>query len=440
MWDYADALSWLYGRQALGIKLGLDKVRALLLAVGDPHARFSTVHVAGTNGKGSVCHFVAGALQRSGHRTALYTSPHLVRFAERIRVDGEPISERDVARLLDDLRAPVAALDARGEPPTFFEVATVLGFLWFAEQQVDWAVIETGMGGRLDATSVIAPALTVITNVTRDHEQFLGRTTEAVANEKAGIMKAGVPCVTACTGVALRVLKERSVELHVPMSVVGEDYVVAPADVGSEGESRGPATFLRLHHPGGEARYRLRALGSHQHENAAVAVAACDALRAQGVHLPLEAVQHALRNVRVPGRLEWFDRNGARVLIDGAHNEAGAQALRWHMGKTDLAGFDLVVGFNRDKDWAAMLAQWTPLAARVWAVPLRSTRSLDPEEMRVWMPEHVAFGTRPSVRDALDAARAAGADTIIVAGSLWLVGEARAVLSGESLEEVRGAQ
>lgn len=439
MWDYADALGWLYGRQALGIKLGLDKVHALLAAVEDPHKAFSCVHVAGTNGKGSVCHFVAGALQRAGHRTGLYTSPHLVRFSERILVDGDRIGDADVARLLDRLRIPVAELDARGQPPTFFEVATVLAFLWFAEREVDWAVVETGMGGRLDATNVVTPALTVITNVSRDHEEFLGRTSEAIAREKAGIMKPGVPCVTACTGVALRVMKERSRELRVPMSVVGEDYIVAPG-TDEVAAVRDHGSVLRLHHPGGEAHYEIGASGAHQHDNAAVAVAACDALREHGVDVPVEAVQRALREVRIAGRLEWFDRDGARVLIDGAHNEAGAQALRWHMGQHDIAGFDLVVGFNRDKDWAAMLAQWTPLAARVWAVPVRSPRSLEPEHMREWMPEHVTFAACPSVRAAFDASLAAGARTVVVAGSLWLVGEARAVLTGEDLEEVRGSQ
>lgn len=441
MWSYEESLDWLYGRQALGVKLGLEKVHDLLAALDDPHRAFESVHVAGTNGKGSVVRFLAGALQRAGHRTGTFTSPHLVRFTERITVDDDPIPEDTVARGLDRIRPVVEALDAAGTPPTFFEINAALAFLHFRDQGVEWGVVETGMGGRLDATNVLTPRLTVITNVAMDHAAFLGDHPAQIALEKAGIMKPGVPCITGARDAALLMIKNVSQEREVPMSILGEDYHVLP-DVNG----------LRLAHPGGEAHYDLAAAGEHQLENAALAVAACDALRQQGVHIPVEAVQQALAEAVIPGRLETVhvhagaltERGGDRrieVLLDGAHNEAAAQALRYHLGRCDWSGFHLIAGFQQDKDWKALLGQWAPLAVQTWGVPLRSPRTLDPERMR---PEvegiGLPFDSVPDVATALGKAAEAGAERIVVAGSLWLVGEARAHLMGEPLEEIRGAQ
>lgn len=441
MWTYPEALEWLYGRQALGIKLGLEKVHDLLRAIDDPHRAFDSVHVAGTNGKGSVTRFLAAALQRSGHRVGAFTSPHLIRFTERITVDGSPIPEDAVAQGLWRIRPVVDALDGEERPPTFFEINTALAFLHFREQGVAWAVVETGLGGRLDATNVLAPRLTVITNVAMDHARFLGDHPAQIAAEKAGIMKSGVPCITAARDDALVILKSVSQIERVPMSILGEDYHVLP-DVNG----------LRLAHPGGEAHYDLAAAGEHQLENAALVVAACDALRQQGVQVPVEAVQQALAETSVPGRMESVQMaardldEGAgdrrlEVLLDGAHNEAAAQALRYHLGRRDWSGFHLIVGFHQDKDWRALLSQWAPLAVQVWGVPLRSPRTLDPERMRdevegIGLP----FQAVPDVSTALQGAARGDADRIVVAGSLWLVGEARAHLLGEPMEEIRGVQ
>lgn len=440
MWDYTEALEWLYARQRLGIKLGLGKVHDLLRRVGDPHHGFESVHVAGTNGKGSVTRFLAEALRRSGYRTGAYTSPHLVRFPERITVDGALIPETDVAAHLWRLRPVVEALDGEDQPPTFFEVTTALAFLHFQAAGVEWAVVETGMGGRLDATNVLTPRLTVITNVERDHTAFLGGTVAEIAYEKAGIMKPGVPCVTGAGGDALLVLKAVSRERRVPMSILGGDYHVLP-DVGG----------LRLLHPMGEARYEVAPAGEHQLRNAALVVAACDALREQGVSVPLDAVRGALAETAMPGRLESFrlpasDLGGeggalVEVLLDGAHNEAGARALRYHLGRRDWVGFHLIAGFNADKEWPALLEAWVPLASHVHGVPVRNPRSLDPERMRSEVESvGIPFSTEATVAAALAAAARAGAVHVLVAGSLFLVGEARALLTGESMEEVRGSQ
>lgn len=436
-WTYDEALAWLYARQALGIKLGLDKVERLLATLGDPHRRFRSVHIAGTNGKGSVARMMAETLRRAGYRTGLTTSPHLVSFVERIEVDGKPIGKEDVADGLARIKAAVATLDGAGEPPTFFECVTALAFLHFAEAGVGWAVVEAGMGGRLDATNVLRPDLTIITNVDIDHTAHLGPTVADIAWEKAGIMKPGVPLVTGASGQALFVLKARSHDLRVAMSVLGEDYQIVP-----EQEE------LIVLRPNGEAHYAVGLAGQHQRRNAALVVAAAGALRWKGTPVPEGALRDALAKASHPGRLETLQvapgRLGAgavEVLIDGAHNVAAAHALRFHLGRAAFTGFHLVAGFCADKDWQEAVDQWAPLAERVWCVPVRNPRTLDPAVLR----DHVTASGIPGdiasdALAALRAAAAAGATRILVAGSLFLAGEARAVLLGERLEEIRGTQ
>lgn len=439
-WDYMAALEWLYARQSLGIKLGLDKVRRLLAALGDPQDSFRSVHVAGTNGKGSVTRLLAETLRRSGLRVGCTTSPHLVSFTERIEVNGARIAQAEVARLLARIRHEVERLDDQGAHATFFEVVTALAFLHFKESRVAWAVVETGMGGRLDATNVLQPELTIITNVGLDHEKFLGATVGEIAVEKAGIMKSATPCITAATGDALRVLKAVSHAVQAPMSIVGEDYLIED----------GPGlTILR---PTGESHFDVGMQGEHQKENAAVVVAAVEALRRRGVLIMERALQDALRETRHAGRLESFSvpvtdgdaskgATSAAILLDGAHNLHAAQRLRDHLDATGWRDVDLVVGFLADKAWREMMALWAPSARRIWAVPLRNPRSLHAEEVGRWATaEGKTVTLCADASSALRAAVAAGARRIVVAGSLFLVGEARAYLTGQPLEDIRGTQ
>ncbi len=436
-WTYEEALSWLYGRQALGIKLGLEKVERLLSTLGDPHKAFRSIHVGGTNGKGSVARMLAETLRRSGYKAGLTTSPHLVSFTERIEIDGKPIGKDDVAQGLARIRDAVAGLDADGQPPTFFECVTALAFLHFQQAGVQWGVVEVGMGGRLDATNVLAPELTVITNVDLDHQAHLGPTVVDIAWEKAGIMKPGVPLVTGATGAALIVLKARSHDLRVAMSVLGEDYTVLP--------EQDDLTVLR---PDGESHYRVGLAGPHQGRNAALVVAACGALRRKGTPVPEAALREALARTTHAGRLETLQvpagKYGAaplEVLLDGAHNPAAAHALRHHLGRSGWTGFHLVTGLCADKDWRDCVDQWVPLAQRVWCVPVPNLRSLAPHKLVAHIePSGVPVAARADVAQALRSAAEAGATRILVAGSLFLAGEARARLTGDSLEEIRGAQ
>jgi dihydrofolate synthase / folylpolyglutamate synthase len=436
-WTYEEALGWLYGRQSLGVKLVLAKVERLLAALGDPHRAFRSIHITGTNGKGSVARMMAEVMRRSGHRTGLTTSPHLVSFVERIEVDGKPITQDAVAAGLARVRDAVAPLDAEGQPPTFFECVTALAFLHFRDAGVQWAVVEVGMGGRLDATNVLLPDLTVITNVDLDHTAHLGPTVADIAWEKAGIMKPRVPLVTGASGQALFVLKARSHELRVPMSILGEDYTLVP--------EQDDLIILR---PNGESHYRVGMAGVHQKRNAALVVACCGALRGQGLRIPEAAVREALEHTVHLGRLQTFHLPAGRfgpepleVLVDGAHNPAAAHALRFHLGRTDWTGFQLIAGFCADKEWQDAVDQWAPLASRIWCVPVRNPRSLDPSRLADHVrPSGIPVEVQPDVASALHAAAAAGARRVLLAGSLFLAGEAVAVLTGQGLEEIRGTQ
>lgn len=406
--DYRAAMDWLHARRGRGIDFGLDRIGDLLHALGDPHLSFRTVHVAGTNGKGSVATMVARVLESAGQRTGLYTSPHLVRFTERIQVDAVEISRVELTRVLDRISDAAAAFPA-GDDLTFFEICTAAAFLHFADREVEWAVVETGMGGRLDATNVIHGDIAVITNVSLDHTDYLGDTIEAIAAEKAGIVEPGAPLVTGATGSALDVLT----------SHVDGEVVVARPD-----EDDGP----------------LAAAGDHQRENAAVVRATAVVLRGEGVPISNDTVDEVLATTVLPGRLETFDHRQALVTIDSAHNVAGAEAVARHLD--DGSDHDMIVGFNQDKDWDTMLTHLLPIAVRVRVVPIRSPRSADPEAVAalVRARSDVDVAVSPTVATALEDLVSSGSDSVLVVGSGTLAGEARAVLTGQPLDEVDGSR
>ncbi len=393
--NYADALAWLYGTQTFGIKLGLDNTRRLLAAAGDPQKRLNFLHVAGTNGKGSTCAMMDAILRAAGHRTGLYTSPHLVDFRERIRLDGAMIPEDAVAGGLTLLRGAAESWD---HAPTFFELATVLAAWWFAREGADYVVWETGMGGRLDATNAVTPEVAVITPIGMDHQKWLGESLAQIAGEKAGIIKTGVPTVSAPQPPEVRtVLEARAAEAGVPLAFVAGPW---PGDL-----------------PG--------LPGSHQRWNAALA---CGALRAAGVQVNAENESEGLRRVVWPGR---FQRVTENLVIDGAHNpEAiGTLVTTWREVFGDGRA-SLVFGALRDKDAGQLLHRLRAIADEVWLVPVSSARGSSTAELR---PAADAAGFvaahEVSVTESLTAARAAGRP-VLVAGSLFLAGEVLALLEG----------
>ena len=393
--NYRDALAWVYGRQSFGIKLGLDNTRRLLAAAGNPQSRLRFLHVAGTNGKGSTCAMMDAILRAAGHRTGLYTSPHLVDFRERIRLDGAMIPEDAVAEGLSLLREAAETCD---HAPTFFELVTVLAAWWLAREEAEYVVWETGMGGRLDATNAVLPDVAVITPIGLDHQKWLGDTLAQIAGEKAGIIKSEVPVVSAPQAQEVReVLTSTAAGVGAPITFVSEPW---------SGVTAGLA-------------------GAHQRWNAALA---CAALRAAGVRVDADAELQGLSSVVWPGR---FQRVGEDLVVDGAHNPSAIETLvaTWREVYRDVRA-SLVFGAVLDKDIEALLLALRSIADEVWLVPVNNLRGASPEELRP-MAEAARFATIHDgpVEASLAAARAGGRP-VLVAGSLFLAGEVLALLEG----------
>jgi dihydrofolate synthase/folylpolyglutamate synthase len=427
---YPEATAFLFGLRRFGWRLGLDTVRRLVALVGNPQDTLPAVHIGGTNGKGSTAAMLGAILQAAGYRTGLYTSPHLLSFTERIRLNGEPIGEADVTGLVAELKelcaahfaqAPIPAPDARQLPhPTFFELTTAMAFLHFARQRAAVAVIEVGLGGRFDATNVLVPQVSVITNVALDHQEYLGESIAAIASEKAGIIKAGVPVVTAASGEAYAVIARTADERGAPLVHAPHAYRVEQLSSTLSGHTfdlTGPhRRYVGLHLP---------LAGRHQVENALTALAAAEALEAGGLHLGDSAIRSGLAHVRWPGRLQVVGTR-PRILVDGAHNPAGAAALAGFLRdhRATLHRLVLVFGVLRDKDWAAMLSALAPLADHIILTHPPTERGADPRDLLVADRLGIPVEVHPEVGAALQRARtiAGPEDTILATGSLYLVG------------------
>ncbi len=323
---YQQALDYLASLNRFGMRLGLARIRRLAELLGNPQEGYRTVHVTGTNGKGSVSALTAAALTESGLRTGLFTSPHLVRYNERFRVDGVDISDGDLAGTITKVRAAADRMASEGEEsPTQFEVLTAAAFLYFAEKKVDYAVIEVGLGGLLDSTNIIVPVAAAITNVTLEHADVCGGTLEGVAAHKAGIIKTGVPVVTAAEGTPLEIIRRTAAEKKAPVYILGEDFSAdrIDAEPGRQAFSfDAPAFSVSGRH------YALSLAAPYQRENGAVAAMLMTVLGKADARISPEAVTAAFARTGWPGRFELLEREGRRILLDGAHNPAGMKALR----------------------------------------------------------------------------------------------------------------
>jgi dihydrofolate synthase/folylpolyglutamate synthase len=417
---YAEAVARLLalrGGEHAGMRPGLERIQALLAALGHPETAYTLVQVGGTNGKGSVAALLAGMLKAAGRRVGLYTSPHLVSFRERIRVDGEPIAEDAVADGVDALGTLVARLDA-----TMFEATTALALDHFAREGVEVAVLEVGLGGRLDATTVGRPAVTVLTRIDLDHQAVLGPTLAAIAAEKAAILRSGVAVSAGQAPEAAEVVRRQAAAAGVPVLFAGQDLHVRVEARSLDGQviaCAGPGWRLE--------GARLALLGSYQPENALLAVAAA---RALGV--PEPAVRAGLERTVWPGRFQVIEGRPALVL-DGAHNPGAAAALaaslRDFFGSTPVT---IVAGISADKDIPGILRALAPAAARAVLTRADHPRAAPPDALlAAWPPDGPPAEVAPSAREALE--RAGGPDAtpvVCVAGSLFLVGEVLRHLAG----------
>jgi dihydrofolate synthase/folylpolyglutamate synthase len=401
---YAEAIQFLQGLQRFGARFGLETTRQLAAGANHPERQLRFIHVAGTNGKGSTCAMLESIYRAAGYRPGLFTSPHLISFRERIQINRQFIPEAEVARLV--------ALTARhcpGSETTFFEFVTVMALQYFAEQNCDLVIWETGLGGRLDATNIVTPIASVITNIGLDHQPWLGDTLAKIAAEKAGIIKPGVPVLTATDDpAALEVIRVAAQQCAAPLTVV------------TAGETGALRTRAALPLP-----------GAHQMLNAALAVRTVETLRPQ-IAVPESAIRRGLETVEWAGRLQWITRpDGRRYLLDGAHNLPGVAALVAALREQALVpNATFILGLMQDKDWPAICPQLAPLARHIEVVALATERTAVPTELA-----HALVQANPAacvhVAASLDEAleRVPADSPAIITGSLYLVGEALARLA-----------
>ena len=406
--NYREALAWLYSTQRFGIKLGLENIERLLAALPgsglETAALCKVIHVAGTNGKGSVCAMIEAIARAAGYRTGLFTSPHLISFRERILVNGEMISEDEVAGGLTEIRELIRDWDPH---PTFFEIATALALQHFQKTRCEILVLETGMGGRLDATNAVQSSVSVITPIDFDHEKWLGHSIDQIAKEKAGIIKPRTPVISAPQRPEAEVIiRQRAVECDAALQFVNEPWT--------------------------KTRIALR--GDHQKMNAALAIAA---LQAADIQVTDEAIARGLSSVEWPARFQIWNE---RIVIDGAHNPAGAKILaqtwREEFGNERAI---VVLAILRDKNAAEIVDALRPIATKFLLPPIRSERALPPHDLSSifsFKTPSLPHSVTPSLAEALTAARKTK-ERILITGSLHFAGEALAFLRGEpnALEE-----
>lgn len=402
-----DVVAWLRNLATHGVRLELKNITELLDRIGNPQLSFRTVHVAGSDGKGSTSAMIASALRESGYRTGLYTSPHIIDLNERINVDGENISDDELLILAHEVMIVVECMNMEGFDCTFFEAVTALAFLYFRKRGVDFAVIEVGMGGRFDATNVLAPDVTVITNISREHTKYLGNTIREIAFEKAGIIKPGTPCVTCNTGDALEVISEVAAERGAPLVRIGEAEMVSMDEDGSFGTYMG-------------TRYRIGIPGSYQISNAAMAIEALR--RIPDADIPESAIAAGLEKVRWPARMEKV--GGMPLIIDVTHTSAGMKVLKHDI----LALYGRVVtvfGILDDKDLCGMAASVSEMSDKVFVAAPATERALDPAEL-LRGTGIICDDVTPaaSVEEAIDMAMAVRGDRMVLVTGSFRMAEA----------------
>lgn len=416
--EYERCLDTMYALGRFGIVLGLSTIEGILDRLGNPHRHFRCIHVAGTNGKGSVASSLSHILNRAGYRTGLYTSPHLVSFNERISIDNVNVTNDEV---VESYRA-VEAANTGERSATFFELTTAMAFYLFSKKKVEFAVIETGMGGRLDATNIIDPVLSIITNISLEHKSYLGSTLAAIAFEKAGIIKPGIPVISAATQKpVIDVIRRIAGEKSAPFHLYRTDFRTRRT------REAGRFTYYGLDHQWPDMKTNL--LGRHQIDNAALALASAEILMDQAPGLDETAIREGLAATRWAGRLEIVSERPL-TLVDGAHNLMSIHTLAAYLKET-FSGrtITLVTGILDDKAYTAMFKSLLPLCRRVILTRAKTERSIDPQRLfnaartlctdaRVIedIPDAITFAESVSAPD----------DVICISGSLYVVGEAKA--------------
>jgi len=416
----------MYGLRRFGIKLGLSTIKNILSALGNPQNNYSCIHVAGTNGKGSVASAIAVILQEAGYKTGLFTSPHLVTFNERIQINCRLISNKNVVESYN----AVKNVHRGSREPTFFEFSTAMAFHEFSKEKVDWAVIETGMGGRLDATNIIKPAISIVTNISIEHKAYLGNTIEKIAGEKGGIIKRGTPVITGVKQKdAIYVLKNIAAKKRAPFYLLGDSFKTRK-------NKNGTFTYHGMKKVWPDMRTGLS--GVHQIENAALVLAACEII-GEEIDLPVERIRSGLFKNRWPGRLEVVS-SSPYIILDGAHNLDAARTLSKFISKEFYGRkITVIAGMLDDKPYPSMLKSILSVCNRAILTKPAIDRALEPEtlyEASKGIVKNIKI--IPDVKSAIDyAVKTASKDEVIfITGSLYVVGEAKAIFSNLTFQHI----
>jgi len=430
--NYKEAIDWLDGFQQFGMKLGLERIKILCEKLGNPQGNYKIIHVGGTNGKGSVCRYLGSILTSSGYKTGIYTSPHLQRITERFVIDGEEISEDNFVNLIEKVRPIVEEMKTSGESPTYFEILTSIGFQYFHDKKVDFAVIEVGLGGRFDATNIVNPILTIITNVSLEHQDVLGNNIEDISFEKAGIIKKEVPLVTGSEGVAFETIKKKAKENNSEITIVDNDsWKRVFNDInGQEFLIRGQLK---------EYDIRTKMLGMFQGKNIAIALNGIETIQRNGIFIPDESILEGVEKTSFAGRMEIV-HNDPVILIDGAHNIEGFKVLTETL-KNDFS-YDkliLVVGILSDKKISRMLEIITPIVDTVVTTKSKNKRASNPSELKQIIYElgyTKDIIVKENINEAIEYAKSIAKkdDLICITGSLFTVGEVKDVINSKILK------
>ncbi|OQY00423.1 MAG: bifunctional tetrahydrofolate synthase/dihydrofolate synthase [Desulfobacteraceae bacterium 4572_130] len=413
--SYKQCLDKMYKLNRFGIKLELETITNILKNIGSPQKKFKSIHIAGTNGKGSIASYIASILKSAGFKTGLYTSPHLIKFNERFSINGKDVSNDDIVQSY----IAVKNADTGKRKATFFELATAMGFYLFARNHVQWAVIETGMGGRLDATNVIKPELSVISNISIEHTDYLGNTIKDIAREKAGIIKNNIPVITGVKQAsALSVLRKTAEKKSADFYLYKKDFKTRKSHKGN--------FFTYTSNKNKFQKLETKLLGPHQIENAALAIAASEIILSESSE---KHIKHGILKTTWPARLEYIMDN-PMVIIDGAHNFEASKNLGKYL-KFELKGkkIAIIIGILDDKPYKSMVKELIPCAHKIIFTKAEINRSLDPKilkdfsknitDSKIIIIENVGKAVEYAIKNLSDY------DCICVAGSLYVAGEAR---------------
>jgi len=412
---YSKCIKTMYGLRRFGIKLGLSTIKSMMQGLGNPQDSYSCIHVAGTNGKGSIASSLASILHAANYKVGLYTSPHLVRFNERIRINNQPVFDKNIVEAYEALKN----VSTGKREPTFFEYSTAIAFYEFGKQKVDWAVIETGMGGRLDATNIIKPALSIISNISLEHRMYLGNTIKQISGEKGGIIKNNIPVVTGVRQKsAISTLKDIARKKSAPFFRFGDEFKVRRSR-NNEFTYYGIENTWRNLHTGLQGDYQI--------DNAAIALAACELLNKNKAEISLKSIQRGLEKNRWPGRLDIVSENPL-IILDGAHNIIATRRLVKYLSKNlSRRKITLVAGILDDKPYSSMIKTLCSVCRRAILTQPKINRALPPEKLYLAAKEVIPdIKIIPDVSHAIKHAieTTPEKDAICIAGSLYLVGEA----------------